>query len=239
MKKQLMAMFLTGCAAFGSGAKNVTEFKFESPDDLKNWFTVTNKTIPDASAEFAKHFSIVTENGTSFLRTGGGFGILGNLTRPIEITEQTEKIEVSVTMRQKSNSSVVFSFALTSRSRHSGGNRVAFRKAGDSGFGVIGCNWNNQSSNMIFFRINGESFEMNVPVPPFTLIDERTTQNGTWYEGKLLYDHVAKTLSFFGEGGNAFVLQRDVDLSRVILSSITLISMGWDFQKVMVKEFVK
>ena len=234
--KWFLILILGFCASVMFGAEIISDYSFSNVEDLKTWQTAAGASIPD-SGKLASFYTLEMEEGLPFLRTKSTFGILAKLKKDITIDEKTEYVEVSVLMRKPANTATLAAFALTSRVKYQEG---AFTRARDSGFGIKGYQYSNQSANCIYWRRDGEMNVFNSPREPFGLLDAETGKKSGWFEWKLIYDHRGHTLSFYRKDETKpFIIQRNVDLTGIVLSGVWLHSDGLEYQKAIVKHITK
>ena len=228
-----VALF-AGCLTLSAEETVLFQSDFAKNPELKGWTDVHQKTPPDP-----KQYSVVTENGKTFLKTGKiMFGISHKLSRGITIDETVKKITLSATLFQPEGSSGhPMGLALSSRMTVAADAGQAFWKLRDSGFQVQGYSHSLQTPNFLAYQVEGRQVKAMCPTAPFSLLSAREK----WVEWKLVYDHEKKMIDFFNAEGqkDPYLTLYNVKLDGVMLNSVWIAAWGACYESVRVTAEMK
>lgn len=203
---------------------------------LKGWYDVykgccNNRDVDTPKAEW---YHVQTENGETFLKTGGtSLGITSLLTPPLLVDDSVAEIELRVTLRAPADGRAK-SVALTSRNYPSGSDGGPFWK-GHKDSGVMAQGFHRDcidirhvNASYIAAQKAGRQVLMYAFRPPFNML---TRTGKEWVTWRLVYRHCEKELLFFRDSDEAvpFITQRNVDLSGVLLRSVWIGALNTEY----------
>lgn len=237
-KAYFLALCIAAQAACFGGEVKVFQSDFANNRDLKGWEDVwcqagTKKVRPDL-------YSVVEENGEVFYRVNKFqgkhimFGLSHKLDKPITVDDNLLQIRVEVTLRKhKGNTALQAGFALSSLVRLEGNQGQAFWRGKDSGFLVMGNDYKEHvTGNKLSWQKDGAVSILHPPKKPCNFM----TDLEKWLRWKVVYLHPEKELRFYRDAADEtpFLVQRNVDLSGVVLQSVWLAAFGNEYKDVQV-----
>ncbi len=230
----LPVVLSAGCLTLSAEETVLFQSDFAKNPELKEWTDVHQKTPPDP-----KQYSVVTENGKTFLKTGKiMFGISHKLSRGITIGDTVKKITLSATLFQPEGSSGhPLGLALSSRMTVAADAGQAFWKLRDSGFLAQGYSHSLQTPNFLACQVEGRQVKAMRPTAPFNLLTVREK----WTTWTLVYDREKKQIDFFNAEGQTepYLTLYNVKLDGVMLNSVWIAAWGACYESVRVTAEMK
>jgi len=205
---------------------------FANNRGLKGWTDVHQNTPPNMEG-----YQVVAGDEVYVKTPPVLFGISHRLGREIVIDSTIVDVMLTATLRKpETDGGHQIGIALSSRDSTAQDAGGPFWKGRDSGFMANGYHHGIQKANFICWQVEGARTRLHPSREPFNLL----TGTGEWVTWRLVYKHKEKELWFFRDASeqSPFMIQRNVDLTGVGLSSVWISAWGTEFKEVTVRKII-